>query len=79
MTVQCCVEDVKRLSSKASCTIVIKEGKIKQTYQFDQQQCVFITIPGKLHLHDYLSYEAYIDGDPDICYKITYNGNKMSV
>ena len=79
MTVQCCVEDFRSLSNRASCTIIIKEGDIKQKKHFGQQECVFITIPGKLNLHDYLSYEAYIDDDPDICYRIIYDGNKMSV
>ena len=79
MTMTCCVES---LSSNANCTIIIKRGGINQsdTNQFDKQGCTFITIPGALYHHDdYLSYEAYIDGDPDICYRIIYNGNKMSV
>ena len=77
MTVQCCVED--KVSRNANCTIIIKEGKIYQTDMFDQQKCVSIKIPETLHLHENLSYEAYIDGDPDICYRIIYNGNEMSV
>ena len=81
MTMTCCVEDVKSLSSNANCTIIIKRGGINQsdTNQYNKQGCTFITIPGALyHHHDNLSYEAYIDGDPDICYRIIYDGNKMS-
>ena len=79
-TLQCCVEDIKLSSLRnANCTIVIKEGKINQTDKFDQQKCVSIKIPETLHQQDNLFYEAYIDGDPNICYRIIYNGNKMSV
>ena len=77
MTVQCCVED--KVSRNANCTIIIKEGKIYQTDMFDQQKCVSIKIPETLHHHDNLFNEAFIDGDPEICYRIIYNGNKMSV
>ena len=77
MTVQCCVQN---LASNANCTIIIKEDKIiNQTNQFEQEGCAFITIPKAPHHHDNLSYEAYIDGDPDICYRIIKNnGNEMS-
>ena len=79
MTVQCCVEDVKKLSRNANCTIIIKEGKINQTNRFDKQKCVSIKISETLHHHDNRFNEAFIDDDPDICYRIIYNGNQMSV
>lgn len=44
MTVQYCVEDVKKLSRNANCTIIIKEGIINQTDKFDQQKCVSMKI-----------------------------------
>ena len=79
MTMKCCVKDVKRLSRNASCTIVITEGELKPNQRFDQQKCVFINITEALYLNDNFSYEAHIDGDPDICYKIKHNGNKGSI
>ena len=76
----CCIEDVETLSSNANCGIIIKKGTtLKTDKKFDQQKCVIISIHGNLHQHDNLSYEAYIGGDPDICYRIIYDGNKMSV
>ena len=81
MTVLCCVEDVESLLGNDNCTItIIKEENINQTLQFDGKECVFITIPGAPHQYDNLSYEAYIDDDPDICFRIIiYNGNEISL
>ena len=78
LTLQCCVEDVESLSSNANCTIIIKEGEINESHQFDHRKCVLIKIPETLHLHKNHSYEAYIDGDPDVCYRIIYHGNETS-
>ena len=76
MTVICCVKNINSLPSNTNCTIIIK-GEINGTHQFREDGCAVITIPGTLYGN--LSYEAYIDGDIDFCYRthgiLTYNGN----
>ena len=57
----------------------MNEGEINRTAQFNEDNCVTLEISGTLNKREVLSYEAYIDDDPDICYRtygvLTYNGN----
>ena len=76
-----CIKDVETLQSSANCVVIIKKGTTIKRYPFDLQKCAIVAIPGNQHhpAIDSLSHEAYIDCDPDICYRIIYDGNKMSV